>query len=386
MCGFAPIHWRLYPARTVGSPPAQAPSLRGSKHDSYSEELLVDDQVIKEFQSKEPNLESIFRGWCWNFCLPPARLIQGRGLKDLEKVIFDLGGEPYYHNITKENKALMLYFAAHYGDQEVEVELSPGEWQTVFKTLGTNPEKQYRMATVLRYDFDWVDKNWSPHFPFDLPSLLVWRKENWSNADLHSKLTTILDEADPPLQVCQIDKSCVLTADVIVAAYYLKFHHPSQPWRRISIEEIRSHALDQQWLYNFVIRKNGNKARPFMEQLLGGNYEIIEGENADDIFNFAGLYGPGIIGSFQTEDDFHVRDKVLFSGTASFPHENSNVVHAMVLVGVRVDVDGTFWLLVQNSWRHKQFVTMTYEYFQSCGGRVWFIAGDGELAKVFNQD
>jgi hypothetical protein len=86
--------------------------------------------------------------------------------------------------------------------------------------LETNPEMQYRMATVLRYDFDWVDKNWSPHFPFDLPSLLVWRKENcWLNADLHSKLTTILDEADPPLQVCQIDKSCVLTADVIVAAY-----------------------------------------------------------------------------------------------------------------------------------------------------------------------
>jgi hypothetical protein len=94
----------------------------------------------------------------------------------------------------------------------------------------------------------------------------------------------------------------------------------------------------------------------------------------------------GLIYGFRVEDDFRKKDKFVYSGTVTFDDgdDGRGPEHAMVLIGVRFDADDRCWLLVQNSWKSKQFVTMTLDYFGSCGGQLIFMEGKGKMRDVFN--
>lgn len=70
----------------------------------------------------------------------------------------------------------------------------------------------------------------------------------------------------------------------------------------------------------------------------------------------------------------------LCNGKVSFqisdiPSDCKNAVdsHAMVLIGMRVDESGQYWFLLQNWWRCKPFVEVTYEYLMAAGASLTFI-------------
>lgn len=94
-------------------------------------------------------------------------------------------------------------------------------------------------------------------------------------------------------------------------------------------------------------------------------------------------YGALLIGSFNVGSDFLEPDKFSYDGKPIFEKGNTDVSHAMVLIGARLDRKGRCWLLVQNSWHSKQFVEMSLDYFHACNPQVHFPMGKLELKEVF---
>jgi hypothetical protein len=329
-----------------------------------------------------PNLEEVFASL--NFPLPPARLIEGRNLLDLENVVSGLGGGAFYRQTDEEVKAIILYFVAHYGDEQCYWKLEDKDWLILFKVLSTDEERRERMRTILQYDLDWEKTTeWFPNFPFKHNSLTKWRSMDGAIAE-PKIFKTVLTEDDPPIQLCQIGKNCFMTQDIIVLSYYVKRHFPERSLKRISMDEIRSHCLDQRTMYQFVVQKLGFHGHIFLSKFLGGKYKILVRKRAKGIAEAMDKYGPGLI-RFRVEDDFRTERKLSYSGTATF-NGSENEWHDSALVGILVDSNNTCWLLVQNSWKSKQFVTMTHEYFRSCGGEIHFIDGDGQVKDFFETE
>jgi hypothetical protein len=163
------------------------------------------------------------------------------------------------------------------------------------------------------------------------------------------------------------------------------------------MDEIRDHAYNQKTIYERVVHNRGTWVEIYliseffnMNDLETHKFRRYSGwSDATAIFNGIEECGVGLIYAFRVEDDFRKKDKFVYSGTATFDDGDKQrrlghgPEHVMVLIGVRFDADDRCWLLVQNSWKSKQFVTMTFDYFGSCGGHLIFMEGKGNMRDFF---
>ena len=82
-------------------------------------------------------------------------------------------------------------------------------------------------------------------------------------------------------------------------------------------------------------------------------------------------YGPGLVCDFSVYEDFHgAQEKFSFDGVPQGANLGDNT---MVLIGAREDSTGKSWFLLQNWWKHMQFVEVSMQYFRCCGPRTYFV-------------
>ena len=81
----------------------------------------------------------------------------------------------------------------------------------------------------------------------------------------------------------------------------------------------------------------------------------------------ASKHGPLLLPSWAVTKDFHANNKNwCYIGECLTAKLNPVGQHAMLVVGSRSTRTGELRLLLQNWWRHKQFVEVDEEYYNSC--------------------
>jgi len=83
-------------------------------------------------------------------------------------------------------------------------------------------------------------------------------------------------------------------------------------------------------------------------------------------------YGPALVARFKVYDDFlNAAAPSSFDGA---PTGNFVGHHAMVMIGARQDTaSGKRWFLLQNWWKHSQFVEVSETYLKACCSVVRFV-------------
>jgi hypothetical protein len=78
------------------------------------------------------------------------------------------------------------------------------------------------------------------------------------------------------------------------------------------------------------------------------------------------------VSEFVVDEFFYTSNEVFFSG--KFNHTNKKELHAMVLIGARIDpIDGEYWFLLQNWWLDRFFIEVTREYLASSECSIHFV-------------
>jgi hypothetical protein len=184
----------------------------------------------------------------------------------------------------------------------------------------------------------------------------------------------------------QLSGSCFLHAPIVLQAYLINMH-TQRPADMIDMSKYVRHYLPTKCLEKYLSKGSGDSLK-FLESILHGRNGQFRGnagylqvgfpletEDMPLLFDRLKQYGPALITNFQVEEDFVGGTRVIFDGepTSGTSHV-SELRHAMLLVGIRMDPVAREWrLLLQNWWRNKQFIEVSLGYMAKCEAKVAFI-------------
>jgi hypothetical protein len=72
-------------------------------------------------------------------------------------------------------------------------------------------------------------------------------------------------------------------------------------------------------------------------------------------------------------DDFYNSKDVSFTSPDLNYWPDEERTHAMVLVGMRKSISGDYYFLLQNWWRGRYFIEVSYDYLTFCQPRITFV-------------
>ena len=82
---------------------------------------------------------------------------------------------------------------------------------------------------------------------------------------------------------------------------------------------------------------------------------------------------PALVSSFVVMNDFYDSKFVRFTSPDLKCWPDEERTHAMVLVGMRKSTSGEYYFLLQNWWRGRYFIEVSYDYFTFCQPRITFV-------------
>lgn len=138
-----------------------------------------------------------------------------------------------------------------------------------------------------------------------------------------------------------------------------------------SVHDIQKHIFDEE----------GGGSLDILQRILVPNSKITPAslDTPEIVADHLKRDGPGLVSMFKvyadfTDDTRHSHDVGLNSPCKIIGIENDGMLgyHAMVLIGCRQDAAGSWWFLLQNWWKAKQFVEVSISYLQMCGAMVYF--------------
>ena len=176
----------------------------------------------------------------------------------------------------------------------------------------------------------------------------------------------------------QLSGLSYMHAPLVLQHYLVSLHQPDVGMidmtkyirQRFSSEQLQQHIFD-------------NKRRDSSELL-----EVILEPDSMMILSSLDLYeqhlkqyGPGLVSGFRVFDDFYNGMKTSFDGAPRSIGGKSrrdpdalHGLHAMLLIGVRREAEsGKRWFLLQNWWKHSQFVEVSEEYLTYLIPPVYFV-------------
>eukprot|EP00405_Crypthecodinium_cohnii_P016973 CAMPEP_0206445064 /NCGR_PEP_ID=MMETSP0324_2-20121206/15274_1 /ASSEMBLY_ACC=CAM_ASM_000836 /TAXON_ID=2866 /ORGANISM="Crypthecodinium cohnii, Strain Seligo" /LENGTH=366 /DNA_ID=CAMNT_0053913185 /DNA_START=86 /DNA_END=1186 /DNA_ORIENTATION=+ len=176
---------------------------------------------------------------------------------------------------------------------------------------------------------------------------------------------------------------CYMHASVLVQAYAIGCATGKFEGMLDLAAFFRKHET-RQALENHIFQDQGGSSTRFLENILDTDPQLVKRftdvlfhpvnfqRERDDVLRDLKQYGPALVSQFQVVEDFHVGEQYAHTGKT----ECGKVVglHAMALVGHRVDdVHGDMYLL-QNWWANKPFVEVDAEYLHCCQPVISFVA------------
>jgi len=156
-------------------------------------------------------------------------------------------------------------------------------------------------------------------------------------------------------------------APVIVQHYRLANDHENIPM--LDIKEFVRNCFSAHQLEQHIFNDEGGDSRHFLESILQPD-SIVISSSPDSHVRYFTLYGVGLASQFKVHDDFYNPNIHRHNGHPSGDYKG---LHAMALVGHRTDAAGKVFYLLQNWWKHKQFVEVDEEYLENSGATIYFI-------------
>ena len=192
-------------------------------------------------------------------------------------------------------------------------------------------------------------------------------------------------------------------------SYNHNWFHPNEDYKIPDKEIVMKDYVNGEITTNVLLKRYGYDARKFLVELVGS--ELIVQKYFDPSYIYdsdhrhfdsymylppdlvilqpLSLFGAGLVHNFHVEADFNTAKKFFYSGKANFTNDEEGMhckegAHAMVLVGAGrfSEADNEFCLLLQNSWKSKQFVLVTLECFMSCRGKISFLTEEASWGKI----
>jgi hypothetical protein len=186
----------------------------------------------------------------------------------------------------------------------------------------------------------------------------------------------MINNVETSVQRGQLHGLCYMHAG-IVAHYYALWHYSlkngvktATPHAMVDMRKHIRERFDTKALHRHVFDDKGGDSRTYLRSLLL-HCSILVCCRPEVYGVYLQTYGPALVSGFYVHDDF--------SSNHSVHHHYGSVtgeyigMHAMVLVGARMDVTHGWCFLLQNWWNNKQFVEVDEQHLESSGAMVQFI-------------
>lgn len=187
--------------------------------------------------------------------------------------------------------------------------------------------------------------------------------------DPNTSVLRMVDDEQTLVQRRQLSGLCYMHAPAVVQYYAiwqaaLKAGNATPGHGMLDLTHDIASNFSPLKLAHHVLDDDGGSSFDYLNGILqpGSKIKALEVEN--DHRSHLLEYGPGLVSGFKVYSDFLVKDVHKHQQ----PQANSTYIglHAMVLVGARVDSSGNHSYLLQNWWSGKQFVEVSQEYLAFC--------------------
>ena len=159
---------------------------------------------------------------------------------------------------------------------------------------------------------------------------------------------------------------CYMSAPIVLQHYLVALHQPDVGM--IDMRTLVLQTFSAAELKQYLVEDDGGASEEVLRSILEEG-SVVTLTQPGQYEASLRLYGSGLVTNFMVDD--HAAESRSFDGR---PEGRIVGLHAMVLIGTRRDA-GTakLWLLLQNWWRHSQFVEVSEEYLSNCGAAVYFV-------------
>jgi hypothetical protein len=200
--------------------------------------------------------------------------------------------------------------------------------------------------------------------------LANWNAESRENI----KIELLFDDTIEPNKTRQCSKNCYLQGALTAHAYAVK--RETGEWKKVDSLHYIHRTFNEEKLYQRILHDKGGQAIEVFDDLSTHPVKLNAKIKADDLtedicFKYLHNYGAGLVTRFHVDDNFRLPGELSYDGQVEID-PNKKAGHAMVLVGVRKDLSGNCWILLQNWWTKKQFVEVTLQYLKSSYSVLFF--------------
>ena len=165
---------------------------------------------------------------------------------------------------------------------------------------------------------------------------------------------------------------CYIHAPQVLQRYLVSLHQPNVGM--IDMVKLIRQTYSAKQLERHVFDDAGGDSCAVLETIFepGSVYIGFIRSHVDLYDQHLLKYGPALVARFRIYDDFlNAAAPSSFDGA---PTGNFVGHHAMVMIGARQDTaSGKRWFLLQNWWKHSQFVEVSETYLEACSPTVYFV-------------
>jgi hypothetical protein len=179
----------------------------------------------------------------------------------------------------------------------------------------------------------------------------------------------LTDKPHAYVERVQLSGLCYMHAPVILQ-HYLVAMYSDNPVPMLDMAVYLKKHMSADALERHIWLNKGGDSRVFLEKILIQDpAPVFDSHSAKhDLGSPLRQYGPGLVSGFKVEKRFN---SSLWKHIGA-QKINSTGLHAMVLVGIRMEGNDPRYL-IQNWWSKKPFVEVDSDYLESCGAFIHFV-------------
>jgi hypothetical protein len=167
----------------------------------------------------------------------------------------------------------------------------------------------------------------------------------------------------PLPQRCQLSGLCYMHAPEVLQHYLVSLNNPRHTGMIDMVNLIRQNFSAKK-LKEHVFDDDGDNSIRTLAMILEPASTFVS-TNQAEYAKYLHKYGPALVQPFTVHTDFLEGGRWSFDGAPKGKVEGQ---HAMVLIGARREAtSGKHFFLLQNWWKHSQFVEVSGTYLTNCG-------------------
>lgn len=179
----------------------------------------------------------------------------------------------------------------------------------------------------------------------------------------------------------QLTGLCFMHAPVVLHHYMNTIQNGDNNYKMIDVAKYIHDNWPYQRIIDYIENDRGGDSISFLESIIGNieKVDFLIPKLDSDLFEKTCnkirkllKKQPALVSGFEVDMNFH-QDGVSFSGKRQQKYGN----HAMLLIGIHRKKNlfkrNEYTFILQNWWKHRFFIEVSAEYFNSCNAKITFI-------------